>query len=124
MSKNFTLIPISEVRITLTKLKRQIQFGRKRVVITCYGEVVGFLLPLDDVSPEKGVPIRRIKEVPLTKFREQLTETKELLESEVDCIYLTFHTRRVIVFVSYHLANYLSIPHIDIAQKVLLVNDN
>lgn len=124
MSKSFTLIPISEIRVKLTKLKRQVQFGHKRIVITCYGEAVGFLLPLDDLSPEKGLPIKRTEEMPLTKFREQLTETKELLESGIDCVYLTFHTRRVIVFVSCRLACYLPIPHIDTSQKVLLLNDN
>lgn len=125
MSKKFKVIPISELRIRLTKLKRQVQLGQQRVVVTCYGDVVGFLLPLSDVSPESGTPINCWKEMPLTQFREQLTEAAELLESGVDCIYLTFHTRRVIVFVSRCLTSHLPIPMIDTAEKVFVIaSDN
>lgn len=119
MSKSFKQIPISELRVKLSKLKRQVQLGNQRIVATYYGEVVGFLLPLDDVSPESGVPIDRWEEMPLTQFRDRLTETWELLQSGVDCIYLTFHTRRVVVFVSPHLFPYLPLPIIGNTDKML-----
>lgn len=105
----FKTIPISEVQVKLPKLKRQVQIGRERLVVTCYGEVVGFLLPLSDVSPENGLPINCWREISLTQFRQQLSDAMKLIGSDVDCIYLTFHTRRIIAFVSRHLAPYLPI---------------
>ncbi len=110
MSKNFKVIPISELRIKLTKIKRQVQLGHQRIVITCYGEVVGFLLPLKDLIPENGIPIEQNIEMPLTQFREKLTEAGELVGENVDCIYLTFHNRRIIAFLSSRLTPYMPIP--------------
>jgi hypothetical protein len=123
VSSSFKQIPISELRIKLPKLRRQVQLGQQRIVVSCYGEVVGFLLPLDDVNPENGVPIDRWEEMPLTKFRDQLTESWELLQSGVDCIYLTFHTRRVVVFVSPNLSLYLPLPMIGNADKIFFFPD-
>ena len=124
VDKNFKAIPISELRVKLTKLKRPVQLGRQRLVVTCYGELVGFLLPLSDVSPENGIPINCWREMPLTQFREQLTEVMELVESEVDCIYLTFHTRRIIAFVSRRLTPYLPIPVFDASGKTLVITSD
>lgn len=124
MSKSFKVVPISELRIRLTKIKRQVQLGQQRIVVTHYGETVGFLLPLSDIAPDCDVPIQQSVEMPLTRFREELTETWELLESNVDCIYLTFHTRRIMAFVNRRLSPYLSIPVFDYSGKVLLVADD
>jgi prevent-host-death family protein len=110
VSKNFKVVPISELRIKLTKIKRQVQLGHQRIVITSYGEVVGFLLPLKDLEPENGIPIENYIEMPLTQFREQLTEAGELVGQNIDCIYLTFHTRKIIAFLSSRLTSYLPIP--------------
>lgn len=124
MSKNFKVVPISELRIRLTKIKRQVQLGQQRIVVTHYGETVGFLLPLSDLAPDCGVPIQKSVEMPLTRFREELTETWELLEANVDCVYLTFHTRRIMAFVNRRLSPHLSIPVFDYSGKVLLVADD
>jgi len=93
MKKSFKRIPMSELRIKLPKLRRQIQAGNLRVVCTHYGEIAAFLLPLQDVDQEG-------EDISLTEFREQLTETWERLLGGTDCIYLTFHKRRVAAFVS------------------------
>lgn len=110
MSTNFKVIPISELRIKLTKIKRKVQLGHQRIVVTSYGEVVGFLLPLKDLAPENGIPIENDLEMPLTQFREKLTEAGELVGEKIDCIYLTFHTRRILAFLSSRLTPYLPIP--------------
>lgn len=106
----FPQIPISELRHQLSKLKRSVQLGRQRLVITCYGEIIGYLVPLSDISPENGFPEVTTEEMPLTKFRDQVHDAWERLQSGVDCLKLTFHNRPVVAFVSSNLASYLPIP--------------
>lgn len=106
----FTQIPISELRLRLSKLKRSVQLGKQRLVITCYGEIIGFLVPLCDISQENGFPEVKTEEIPLTKFRDQVHDAWERLQSGVDCLQLTFHNRPVVAFVSVDFASYLPIP--------------
>ncbi|MCY7277201.1 MAG: prevent-host-death family protein [Phormidesmis sp. CAN_BIN44] len=122
MNKSFKQIPMSELRIKLPKLRRQVQLGNLRIVCTHYGEVAAFLLPLQDVdalSSEEEISIQKTEEIPLTEFRDQLTEAWERLLGGTDCIYLTFHKRRVVAFVSPRFTSHLSLPLIGDADKVL-----
>jgi len=122
MNKSFKQIPMSELRIKLPKLRRQVQSGNLRIVCTHYGEVAAFLLPLQDVdalNSEEEISIQKTEEIPLTEFRDQLTEAWERLLGGTDCIYLTFHKRRVVAFVSPRFTHYLSLPLIGDADKVL-----
>ncbi|WP_197484578.1 type II toxin-antitoxin system Phd/YefM family antitoxin [Phormidesmis priestleyi] len=122
MNRSFKQIPMSELRIKLPKLRRQVQSGNLRIVCTHYGEVAAFLLPLQDVdalNSEEEISIQKTEEIPLTEFRDQLTEAWERLLGGTDCIYLTFHKRRVVAFVSPRFTHYLSLPLIGDADKVL-----
>jgi len=123
MNKRFKQIPMSELRVKLPKLRRQVQSGNLRIVCTHYGEVAAFLLPLQDIdalnSEEGALSFQKSEEIPLTEFRDQLTEAWESLLSGTDCIYLTFHKRRVVAFVSPRFTSYLSLPLIGDADKVL-----
>jgi hypothetical protein len=112
---------MSEMRVKLPKLRRLVQLGKQRIVVTYYGEVIGFLLPIDDLENEQ-IPITSAEEMPLTKFRDQMTEAWELLQSGMDCIYLTFHNRRVLVFLSPKLSQYLSLPIIGDADKIFFLS--
>ena len=116
MEKKFKIIPISELRVKLTKIKRKVQLGHQRIVVTSYGEVVGFLVPLKDLAPENGIPINKHMAMSLTQFREKLTEASELIGDEIDCIYLTFHTRKIMAFLSSRLTSYLPIPLIEVEE--------
>jgi hypothetical protein len=122
MIHSFIQIPMSELRVKLPKIRRLVQLGKQRVVVTYYGEIVGFLLPLDDIDLNPHIPISKTEEMPLTKFRDQLTESWEIVQQEVDCIYLTFHTRRILVFASNRLAPHLSLPMIGDANKILFLS--
>ncbi|MEM7795812.1 MAG: prevent-host-death family protein [Cyanobacteria bacterium P01_C01_bin.118] len=126
MNKRFKQIPMSELRVKLPKLRRQVQSGSLRIVCTHYGEVAAFLLPLQDVeafnSEEEEPSIQTSEEMPLTKFRDQLTEAWEKLLSGTDCIYLTFHKRRVVAFVSTRFTHHLSLPLIGDTDKVLFIS--
>ena len=123
MNKSFKQIPMSELRVKLPKLRRQVQSGNLRIVCTHYGEVAAFLLPLQDVnelnSGEGEAVIQRTEEMPLTEFRDQLTEAWEKLLAGTECIYLTFHKRKVVAFVSPKFTYHLSLPLIGDADKVL-----
>ena len=126
MNKQFKQIPMSELRVKLPKLRRQVQSGKLRIVCTHYGEVAAFLLPLQDIeafeSEEGGVSIQKYEEMPLTEFRTQLTEAWERLLAGTACIYLTFHKRRVVGFVSPRFMPHLSLPVIGNADRVLFVS--
>ena len=126
MDKSFKQIPMTELRVKLPKLRRQIQLGNLRFVTTNYGEVAAYVLPLSDVDDaldEEGDPIvKQWEEMPLTKFRDELTHAWELLLSGVDCVYLTFHNRRVIAFVSPRLTRYLSLPVVGNPDQILFLS--
>jgi hypothetical protein len=92
----------------------------KRIAATHYGKVVGFLVPLKDVAEfEDAGWINTSEEKSLSEFRSQLTECWEKLQLELDCIYLTYHTRRAAAFVSPRLAPHLPIPISDVTHKLL-----
>lgn len=126
MDKSFKQIPMTELRVKLPKLRRQIQLGNLRFVTTNYGEVAAYVLPLSDVDnvlDEEDNPIvKQWEEMPLTKFRDELTYAWELLLSGVDCVYLTFHNRRVIAFVSPRLTRYLSLPVVGNPDQILFLS--
>lgn len=120
---SFKQLPLSELRASLPKFKRQVQLGMKRIAATYYGEVVGFLVPLKDIAGlEEDGWITKTEEMSLTDFRAGMTECWERLQVEVDCIYLTFHTRRAAAFVSPRLMAHLPIPISDVAYKLLDVD--
>lgn len=119
----FKQLPLSDLRVSLPKFKRQVQLGMKRIAATYYGQVVGFLVPLKDLEiAEQEDAINNSEEMSLSEFRAQMTECWERLQVDVDCIYLTYHSRRAAVFVSPRLANYLSIPISEVAHKLLAVD--
>lgn len=97
--KRFDRVPMSELRVRLPKLRHQIQLNYLSIICTRNGETAAFLLSLRDAA-ELQIDAQRSEERPLTKFRETLTEDWEKLLDSTDCIYLTFHNRRVMAFVS------------------------
>ncbi len=120
---SFKQLPLSELRVSLPKFKRQVQLGMKRIAATYYGQVVGFLVPLKDLEEaEKDDAIKKTQEMSLSDFRSHMTECWEDLQVNVDCIYVTYHTRRAVAFVSPRLANYLSIPISEVAHKLLAID--
>lgn len=122
MNDRFKQVPMSELRVRLPKLRRQVQSGKMKVVCTHYGEIAAFLLPLQDIEvidSSEDVCIKSTEEMPLTEFREHLTESWEKLQEEIDCIYLTFHRRKVIAVVSPRFTSYLTMPLIGDADKLL-----
>jgi hypothetical protein len=120
---SYKQLPLSELRASLPKFKRQVQLGMKRIAATYYGQVVGFLVPLTDIAKlEEECSIKTVEEMSLSEFRAQMTECWERLQVDVDCIYLTFHTRRAAAFVSPRLMWHLPIPISDVAHKVLALD--
>ncbi|HLO50417.1 MAG TPA: hypothetical protein VK211_18520 [Kamptonema sp.] len=120
---SFKQLPLSELRVSLPKFKRQVQLGMKRIAATYYGQVVGFLVPLSDLEQaEKDGAICKSEEMSLSEFRLHMTECWERLQVDVDCIYVTYHTRRAVAFVGPRFTNYLSIPVSEVAYKLLAID--
>jgi len=96
----------------------------KRIAATYYGQVVAFLVPLKDLEgAEKDGAIGKTEEISLSGFRLNMTECWERLQVDVDCIYVTYHTRRAVAFVSPRLTNYLPIPVSEVAHKLLAIDN-
>lgn len=122
---SYKQLPLSELRASLPKFKRQVQLGLKKIAATYYGEVVGFLVPLKDLEiAEQAGAISKSEEMSLSNFRMQMIERWERLQVDVDCIYLTYHNRRTAAFISPRLANYLSISVSEVTHKLLAVNSH
>ncbi|MEQ9482975.1 hypothetical protein [Coleofasciculus sp. F4-SAH-05] len=121
---SFKQLPLSDLRESLPKFKRQVQLGMKRIAATYYGQVVAFLVPLKDLEEaEKDGAIGKTEEISLSGFRLNMTECWERLQVDVDCIYVTYHTRRAVAFVSPRLTNYLPIPVSEVAHKLLAIDN-
>ena len=122
---SFKELPLSELRKNLPKFKRQVQLSKKRIAATYYDQIVGFLVPVKDVDKlfsEGLIDPLKTKEMSLSDFRAQMTECWEKLQLELDCIYLTFHTRRAAVFVSPRFICHLPIPISDVTDKLLAIH--
>jgi len=122
---SFKELPLSELRKNLPKFKRQVQLSKKRIAATYYDQIVGFLVPVKDVDKlfEQGlIDPQSTEEMSLSDFRAQMTECWEKLQLDLDCIYLTFHTRRVAVFVSPRFISHLPIPISDVTDKLLAIH--
>jgi len=120
---SFKQLPLSDLREHLPKFKRQVQLGMKRIAATYYGQVVGFLVPLKDLQrAEEDNAIINTEEMSLSEFKQQLTQCWERLQIATDCIYVTYHTRRAVAFVSPRFMNYLSIPISEVASKLLALD--
>lgn len=104
MNKRFTQIPISKIP-DFTKVERyRLQKGTHRYVITSCGEIAGFLLPISELGTLP--PCYSTYDVTLSDFRKYIDKLWSLLSSETrDCIYITFHNRRIFAFVSSRLVS-------------------
>lgn len=119
---SFKQVPASELRAILPKIKRQVQLGKKKIAVSYYGEIVGFLVPLADLERAiEGSAIVVSKDVSLMDFRKDLTSHWESVQSSVDCVYLTYHGRRIAAFVGPNLTPYLPIPVSEVAHKLLSI---
>jgi hypothetical protein len=114
MNHNFKQIPLSEIGAQLPALRRPVQLGKLRNVLTHYGEVLGFLLPLEDVEKE-SIEIANCEEISFRQLRSRLSE---LWHWEGDCIFLTVHTRRVLAFLSPKFKAHLSLPVIGNTDQI------
>jgi antitoxin (DNA-binding transcriptional repressor) of toxin-antitoxin stability system len=110
MESSFEVVNIAELRASIAKFKRQVQTGKKRLVVVSHGRVVGFLIPLEDLSVNNPIPIEQSQEISVSEFRNHISQSWDALQSDVDCFYLTFHKRRIIAFLSPRLMGYLPIP--------------
>lgn len=110
-TSEFRHIPISELRPRLAKLRPFIQMGKLRLGVTCYGEIVGYLIPLSDIKQAELPEDTVTQEMPLTQFRDSIHEARDSMIVGTDCIYLTFHSRPIIAFVHSRLHPYLPIPN-------------
>jgi hypothetical protein len=110
-ANEFRYIPISELRPRLAKLRPFIQMGKLRLGVTCYGGIVGYLIPLSDINQAELPEDTVTQEMPLTQFRDAIHEARDSMIVGTDCIYLTFHSRPILAFVHSRLHPYLPIPN-------------
>jgi hypothetical protein len=110
-------VSLSRFRAEISQMRLSVQLGRKRLAVSYYGRIIGLLLPYDDQLRLKEEQLLEWGEMSLTKFRDELTEAWEKLHGETGGMWLTFHTRRIAVFVSPNEAERLGlIP--EFAQEV------
>jgi hypothetical protein len=118
---SYKQLPLTELRANLPKFKRQVQLGMKKIAATYHGQVVGFLVPIKDLERiEEDNLIEQSIDMTLTEFRSEMTECWERLQVDLDCIYITFHSRRAAAFVSPRLHMHLSIPVSEVNWKLLV----
>jgi hypothetical protein len=97
MKNKVKSVSMTEVRVLLPRLRKRVQLGGLVVLPTYYTDVVGVII---NMPLSKTLNIGSSEEVAITKFREKATEYWEKLQSEIDCVYLTSHSRKVMAFVS------------------------
>lgn len=108
---------MTELRASLPKFKRQVQLGLKRIAATYYGDPVGFLVPIEDIE---SLNFKTTEDISLTLFRSELTIFWERLQVDLDCVFITYHSRRTMGFVSPRFISDLPISvDTEIARKLL-----
>ena len=90
-------ITVIDVRSDMSRLRRRVQLQGEQIPVNYYGEIIGFLVPVEDA---RLLHLGVTKSMSLAEFRQSLTQNWESLVSEVDCIFLTFHRREALAFVS------------------------
>ena len=106
-------IPLSEIRNSLPKFRRQVQLGSIIILPTFYGDVVGVFVNL---SSAENLSIKTSTQLSIGEFRTNITQCWERLQAELDCFYLTSHLRMVMAFVS---PKYISDLRIDLPINIL-----
>jgi hypothetical protein len=62
------------------------------------------------------------QDVSLTIFRAELTQLWEHLQTDLDCVFVTYHSRRTMGFVSPRFTTDLPIPvEVEVSRKLLCV---
>jgi hypothetical protein len=96
LSPPINVVPLSRLRQSLSSYRRQVQ-GGKVIPVDYYKDRIGYLVP---VAIAESLQLSSEREMGLIDFRESLNSAWESLESEVDCIWLTYHGERRLAFVS------------------------
>ena len=91
-------IPTSELRGKIPKIRRQVEFGKEKIAVTYYSEIIGFLLSIP--AADAIASIKNTEEMTLTNFRDNLTRSWEKLQYDLDCIYILNRSRKIMAFVS------------------------
>ena len=105
--QGFKAVPLAELRASLLKIARQVRLKGARIAATHYGQEVGYLVPMKEVA-SLDISEGRGDDVALTVFRAHITEHWERLQFDIDCVYLTYHSRRVAAFLSPRLVERLA----------------
>jgi hypothetical protein len=91
------VVTLSELRKRLPEFRRKVQRG-ETLAVEYYKSVVGYLLP---ISIAETLEISASEDMRLIDFRDGMNQAWERVDQEViDCIWLTYHDRRVMAFVS------------------------
>ena len=97
MQNKVKVIPLTDIRNGLPKFRRRVQLGSAIILPTFYGDIVGAFVNLPTTET---LFIQKFEETSISEFRANITQYWERLQAEIDCIYLTSHSRRVIAFAS------------------------
>lgn len=97
MQNKVKVIPMTDIRNGLPKFRRRVQLGSAIILPTFYGDIVGAFVNLPSAET---LSIQNFEEISISEFRANITQHWERLQAEIDCIYLTSHSRRVMAFVS------------------------
>lgn len=117
MQNKIRIVPLTDIRNDLPKFRRMVQLGKQVVIPTFYGDIVGLFVNL---SSAETLSIHNFEEISITKFRANATQYWEILQIQIDCIYLTSHSRRVMAFVS---PKYITELKIDLPTKTTNIID-
>lgn len=91
-------ISTTELRSKLPRLRRDVALKKEKIMVTFYGEAIGFLVPIADTIPI--TEIKTTEEMSLSDFRNNLTINWEKMQFDCDCIWITSHGRKIMAFVS------------------------
>jgi antitoxin (DNA-binding transcriptional repressor) of toxin-antitoxin stability system len=90
-------IALSDLRGQMSVCRRRVQRGEV-IAVTYFGGVVGYLVPLPQLE---AVQIESSLDKALSEFRDNINQSWEKIDSgKVDCLWLTYHDRRVMGFVA------------------------
>ena len=90
-------VSVVDLRSKTLKLRRRVQFNGETLPVYYYEDVIGYLMPIDKAKEFK---ISSDATVKITEFRTDITQWWERLQTDLDCVWLEYHDRLAMAFVS------------------------
>lgn len=95
----FKSIALTDFRTRMRQIMNAVNLHRKRFVFTQHGKPTGYCIPIGDFPTFDSMlkNFQKTRSMNVTQFRDELTQCFWDLETDTDCLFLSFHKKQIAV---------------------------